>query len=340
LKQKKYACYIYKNIYHTLFINNPMKKNTLQDTTGFKNNHKENGILLVNNKESQNIINDINSIYDVLMRNKDITQKTLQKIINNIQGNFENTQFDPCGIILDMKFIKKYGQEIEKNKGIWQEILDRNCKNEDKITFLIPSVAKALSQFQGTYLYLNSLQTINKDSAEALSQFQGKELCLNTLQVMDKNSAVALSQFQGDFLSLNGFYSIDKDIAQILAQFQGPRLSLDGVKSIDKDIASALGKFQGSVLCLNGLCFIDKDSACALSQFKEGILELNALQSIDKDSALALSQFQGTILGLRGLQTIDEDSSIVLAGFQGYLDISNEIKKQINGYKEENNKNN
>jgi hypothetical protein len=215
-----------------------MKKNNLQDTTGNKNNHKENGVLLVSNQESKTIISNINSIHEVLMKNQDITKQSLQEIMSNIQRNFENTQFDLCGEIVDIKFIKKHGQEIEKNQGIWQEILDGKFDNHTKLTFLTPSIATALSQLQGDDLYLNELQVIDKDSALALAQFQGIELSLYDLQIIDKDSALALAQFQGTYLYLSSLQTIDKDSALALAQFQGA-LQVSHVikKQIDKYIA-------------------------------------------------------------------------------------------------------
>jgi hypothetical protein len=196
-------------------------KNTLQETTGSKNTHEEKGVVLVNNPESQKMINEINSIHDVLMSNQDITEKALQKIIKSIQGNFENSQFDLYGEIVDMQFVKKHGKEIEKNKDIWQEILDGNFDNHEKLTFLISSVAYAFTQFQKECLWLNGLQSINKDSALVLSQLEVDELFLNGLESIDKEVAYAFAQFKGSNLILNGIQIIDKDIFLALSQFKG-----------------------------------------------------------------------------------------------------------------------
>jgi hypothetical protein len=221
-------------------------KNALQETTGSKNNHEENGVLLVSNQESENMIHDMNSIYDVLMKNKDITQKSLQEIINSIQDNFGNSQCDLYGEMVDMKFIKKYGEEIEENKDLWKEILDGNCNNHSKLTFLIPSVAFFLSQSQGRALYLKSLHSIDQKSAEALSQFQGNVLWLNSLQFIDQESVKALAQFQGRELWLDGIQSIDQKMALAFSKFKGQDLSLSGLKFIDKNTALALIQSQGT----------------------------------------------------------------------------------------------
>jgi len=78
-----------------------MIKNTLQETTGSENTHEKKGVILVNNKESQSIINNINGIYEVLMKNQDMKKQALQKIIQNIEENFENSQFYFYGEIVD-----------------------------------------------------------------------------------------------------------------------------------------------------------------------------------------------------------------------------------------------
>jgi hypothetical protein len=181
---------------------NLIKKNTLQDTTGSKNNYEKNGVVLVNNKESQSIINNINGIYDVLMKNQDMTKQALEKIISKIQEDFKNSQFDFYGTIVDMNFIKKNAKEIEENKEIWEEILDGDFSNYEKITFINYSVALTLSKFQGKDLYLNKLKFIDKDSAHALSQFQGSTLSLMSLNCIDKDSGYALNQFKGFSLRL------------------------------------------------------------------------------------------------------------------------------------------
>jgi hypothetical protein len=225
-----------------------MTKNKLQDTTGSeKNNHKENELVLVNNKESQCIINDINSTYEALMRNQNISKKSLKNTIQNIQDNFENSQFNLYGQIVDIQFIKKNRKEIQENKNIWQEILNGNFENHNKLTFIIPSIGLALSKFKNNDLGLNKLQSIDKDSAQALSYFQGGDLWLNGLQSIDKDIARALSQFQGNSLYLKKLRAIDINTSVALSKFQGSSLFLGDLQFIDKDSTQALSHFQGKI---------------------------------------------------------------------------------------------
>jgi hypothetical protein len=222
-------------------------KKTLQDITEYKNTHLENDLILVKNQESLKLVNNINSIYEALISNKDITKQTLQEIIKSIQENFKNSQIDLYGTTVDIPFIKKHEKEIQENKDIWQEIVEGDFDNIYKLTFLIPSVSYSLSQFQQNILNLNTLQSIDKDSTTALAQFNGKNLSLNGLQSINPETAFAFSQFKGQHLSLNGIQSIDKYSALALSQFQGKSLTLNGLQSIDKDSVLALNKFKGKL---------------------------------------------------------------------------------------------
>jgi hypothetical protein len=222
-------------------------KKIIPDTTNPKNNHKETDIIFKNNKESQNMINNMNYIHTIIMKNQGVSEQNFKKILNNIREDFNNSQFDIYEEIVDIKFIEKHGEEIEQNKDIWQEILDGNFKNHRKLTFLIPSVALALSQFKEMWLSLSDLQSINKDIALTLIQFQGMWISLNGLQSINEDIAIALSQFQGQRLFLEGLQSMNKEIAMALSMFQGKRLFLNGLQSIDKDSALALAQLEGKL---------------------------------------------------------------------------------------------
>ena len=97
--------------------------NILKETTVEVNNESiKNGFILERNESMQNIIQNMNHIHDALMSNTDISEKTMQKMMETIEGNFESSQIDLYGQTVDMEFIRKHGKEIEANKEIWEEV--------------------------------------------------------------------------------------------------------------------------------------------------------------------------------------------------------------------------
>jgi hypothetical protein len=71
-----------------------------------------------------------------------------------------------------MQFIKKYSQEIEESRYIWQEILDGDFSNYEKITFLLDSVVKSLTEYKG-WLELRGLKSFTDEQVEHLSKHKG-----------------------------------------------------------------------------------------------------------------------------------------------------------------------
>ena len=117
-----------------------------------------------------------------------------------------------------------------------------------------------------------------EEAAYLVATFEGEFLFLNGVTSIDKDTAQELAKVEGG-LSL-GLTSIDKDVAQELAKFKGI-LHLP-LTSIDKDVAKELAKSRAWVLTLSSLTSVDKDVAQELAKFN-GWLTLNGLTSIDKD---------------------------------------------------------
>ena len=205
-------------------------------------------------------------------------------------------------------------------------------QNPGEITLLNPRQIPELldkSPKDGS-LFLQRLESIDKDVARELAKFKGKRLGLNGLQFIDKDTAAELAKFEGEILYLQGLKSIDKGVARRLASFKGDSwnelskdgwLRLEGLVALDKDVARELAKFEGSYLALGGLNSIDQDVGRELASF-EGHLGLQGLKSIDKAVARELAKFEGERLGLNGLESIDKESAQELASLKGALALS------------------
>ena len=218
-------------------------------------------------------------------------------------------------------------------------------QNPGEITLLNPRQIPELldkSPKDGS-LFLQRLESIDKDVARELAKFKGKRLGLNGLQFIDKDTAAELAKFEGEILYLQGLNSIDKEVAQGLASFKGDSwdklskdgwLRLEGLVALDKDVARELAKFEGHYLALNGLKFIDKIVASELVSF-QGHVDLQGLKSIDKDIAQELAKFEGKLLDLDGLESIDKDVARELASLKGRLglgglkSIDREVAKEL-----------
>ena len=205
-------------------------------------------------------------------------------------------------------------------------------QNPGEITLLNPRQIPELldkSPKDGS-LFLQRLESIDKDVARELAKFKGKRLGLNGLQFIDKDTAAELAKFEGEILYLQGLKSIDKGVARRLASFKGDSwnelskdgwLRLEGLVALDKGVARELAKFEGSYLALGGLNSIDQDVGRELASF-EGHLCLQGLKSIDKAVAWELAKFEGERLGLNGLESIDKESAQELASLKGALALS------------------
>ena len=205
-------------------------------------------------------------------------------------------------------------------------------QNPGEITLLNPRQIPELldkSPKDGS-LFLQRLESIDKDVARELAKFKGERLGLNGLQFIDKDTAAELAKFEGEILYLQGLKSIDKGVARGLASFKGDSwnklskdgwLRLEGLVALDKDVARELAKFEGSYLALGGLNSIDQDVGRELASF-EGHLGLQGLKSIDKAVARELAKFEGERLGLNGLESIDKETAQELASLKGALALS------------------
>ena len=129
-------------------------------------------------------------------------------------------------------------------------------ENANEIKALTAEEAAYLvATFEGEFLFLNGVASIDKDTAQELAKVEGG-LSLG-LTSIDKDVAKELAKSRAWVLTLSSLTSIDKDVAQKLAKLMG-NLELNGLTSVDKDVAQELAKFNGW-LTLNGLTSIDKD---------------------------------------------------------------------------------
>ena len=124
----------------------------------------------------------LNGIYDALVHDANMTQQKLESLLQDTQESFENTKVDVCGTPVSTQFIREYVSEIEENKEIWKEILDRNMENHRNLTLLIDSVAESLSKHKGE-LILDGLTALTDASVESLSKHKGR-LCLDGLTIL------------------------------------------------------------------------------------------------------------------------------------------------------------
>ena len=220
-----------------------MKKNILQETTSSKDTHQENGVLLEKNQGLKNIVNELNKIHEIIIKNQDISHEDSQQIMKSIQENFENTQFNICGEIVNINFIKKHGQEIEQNKDIWQEILDGNFKNHEQLTFLLDSVAESLSKNE-EFINLNGLTSLTDEQAKSLSKHKGL-FGLKGLTSLTDKQAESLSKHEG-LIGLGGLTSLTDEQAESLSKHKG-WMSLSGLTSLTDEQAKSLSKHEGGL---------------------------------------------------------------------------------------------
>jgi hypothetical protein len=199
---------------------------------------------------------------------------------------------------------------------------DELPKDTDKIESLTVEQAQRLvTEFKGTWLYLNGLTTLSADAAKALAQHKGG-LSLNGLTTLSDEAATALAQHKGD-LSLTGLTTLDADAAKALAQYKG-WLFLNGLNTLDAEAATALAQHKGE-LHLNGLTTLDAEAATALTQHK-GTLSLCKWGSLVRtnltpDSALAFAELLGG--DLSAVTALDSPDSVAiakaLAQYKGWL---------------------
>jgi hypothetical protein len=169
-------------------------------------------------------------------------------------------------------------------------------------------------------LPLNSLKSLDAETARALARYAKGPLVLNGLTALDTDTAKALAEFKGH-LMLFGLTTLDADTAKALADFKGD-LGLLGLNTLETDSARALAECNAKSLGFS-LPTLDAATAKALAGFKGPTLRLFGLTMLDAATAKGLAEFKGQELHLLGLTTLSDEAAKALAQYKGRLDIEN-----------------
>ncbi len=138
-------------------------------------------------------------------------------------------------------------------------------------TTLSVKSAKVLARWQGSRLYLNSVETLSKEAAGALAAWRGYKLELDGLTSLDAGVAGKLAGWRGDKLELDGVTELSSGAAQRLARWRGSKLELDGLRTITIAAAKALSRWPGEELQLDGLQVLDGGALNALLTAKSTV---------------------------------------------------------------------
>ena len=105
-------------------------------------------------------------------------------------------------------------------------------------------MATALSHHQG-WLSLNGLDSITPEAAQALAAFQGTNLDLNSIQTLDIETAEALAETRpSNQLSLNGLQTLSPEVASALVSGGHRHLSLQGLDTLSDESLKILRRHQ------------------------------------------------------------------------------------------------
>jgi hypothetical protein len=172
-----------------------------------------------------------------------------------------------------------------------------------------------------SFLILDHLNSLNRETALALSLFQGEYLSLNSIRTLLPESIQGIhwgkkSSFDKRYskkyfkVVLNGLEEIEEESAEILTQDCLIRnVYLEGLRDLkDSFILSFCESNKIQNLNLNGIQKLDKNQAEKLSRFKGIGLELDGLKSLDQKVAEKLFQFQDHFyfISLNGLVQLEK----------------------------------
>jgi hypothetical protein len=167
-----------------------------------------------------------------------------------------------------------------------------------------PAMTTLLENFNGDFLSLSGLESLDSDAAKALGSFVKKRLHLNGITKWDSAMTTLLDNFNGYELSLNGLESLDSGAAKGLRSFvEKPpaRLHLNGITECHPVMKTLLENFNGDFLSLDGLRSLTPDAVeawCKCSDdLSRGIIKLEPAKVLD-----ILHCFKRT-LSLKGLKS-------------------------------------
>jgi hypothetical protein len=216
-------------------MSDPTIKEQLNDSTIHPGIKTREGIeLSKDTEETSKTIDSISNLAERIQSDKPITEEDMDNLENTLDKALESSmetlrikarnEFQDIPVLGD----NELDELIKNNLPIWQEILNDNYENHDKLTLLIPEAAEHLSGHEGD-LWLSGLQSISDTTAEHLSRHEGY-LYLNGLQSISDTTAEHLSRHKGS-LGLFGLQSISDTTAEHLSRHEG-YLYLNGLQSI------------------------------------------------------------------------------------------------------------
>jgi len=140
----------------------------------------------------------------------------------------------------------------------------------ENLTELSVEAAQALSA-HASVLSFPKLKKVSRALAEQLIQTKN-QLYLDGVETLERDVADILSQSRGRLpdLMLNGLVEISADTAEALGQKSG-LLSLNGLSSLTPQSALALAKHSAGPLFLRGVKWLDEETALALSKSESWI---------------------------------------------------------------------
>jgi hypothetical protein len=140
---------------------------------------------------------------------------------------------------------------------------------------------------------LRRFTSISDDAAAILKRFfKGSFLPLDGLTTLSKESATRLGEWTGN-LWLNELQSISADVCRGLA-LNTRELMLGDVRAMSEEAGEALGAHAGTRLDL-GLTSISAALGKSLSKLRDKWLSLSRLERVDAAAASALAGFEGTL---------------------------------------------
>lgn len=219
----------------------------------------------------------------------------------------------------DLKKISQFFSPAEEKEVGVSLIFSKYCLSPYKT--ITEEMIQELNDCLLSFLILDHLNSLNRETALALSLFQGDYLSLNSLQTLEKlgNEISQLGKSCSSSylypkryfkLVMSGVEELNVETAEILSQKSFvTSLYLDGVRNLE-DIA--LRKLCESrrirKLCLNGIENLDEEQALILSRFKGLGIELDGLKVLDAKVAQKLFQFQEVFafISLNGLDHLEK----------------------------------
>jgi hypothetical protein len=190
------------------------------------------------------------------------------------------------------------------------------------LTTLDSRTAESLASFQGRFLCLSGLTTIDESTAKVLATSE-RFLYLDGLTSLSISTARALASHRGG-MSLSGLEKIDVDVAKALTAYP-EHLDLSGLASLDADTAKEIvmqSNNSDAPLYLDGLTKIDISIAKALAEYRGQELSLTGLTNIDRASLMALTKIKQGKIDLRNIKTISEESAKILIQLQADMEAS------------------